>query len=243
MKLSFYVGLLATFFALNQDSKIVGGIEAGKNEFPFIVSLQMGTSHFCGGSLIAPKWVLTAAHCIYTNSLVARGRVVIGAHRLDDSGLEIHKIKRAIKHPRYQERSETDFDFALIELDTDSSYSPIRLNGGESEIVDLDGRISTTAGWGATFEGGNVSKVLMKVDVDLLTQEQCEKAYPKKIFDTMICAGFDDGGRDSCQGDSGGAETLNVQGRNITLQTATAVGSVPMHPGALRYFREKGVAK
>lgn len=187
----------------SHHSKIVGGVEAEKGEFPFIVSLQMGTSHFCGGSLIAPKWVLTAAHCIYSSSLPIRGRVVIGAHSLKDTDVEIHKIKQAIKHPGYGSDGYS-FDYALVELVEESAFQPIWLNGREIEMIELDGMISTTAGWGTTAENGGVSQVLMKVDVPIQTQAQCEKAYPGQITDTMICAGLDEGGKDSCQGDSGG---------------------------------------
>lgn len=190
--------------------KIVGGIEAEKGEFPFMVSIQMGTSHFCGGSLIAPKWVLTAAHCIYTSALPTRGRIVIGAHKLTDTGTEIHKIKQAIKHPKYKERNQFDYDYALIELETESAYQPVMLNGKELEI-DPENQIATTAGWGTTREQGSVSNTLMKVDVPVVEQSKCEAAYPGDILDTMLCAGLDEGGKDSCQGDSGGPLLIQTE--------------------------------
>ena len=199
--------LLASL-AFSEKPLIVGGVEAERGEFPYIVSLQMN-SHFCGGSLIAKNWVLTAAHCIYTPSVVTRGKVLIGVHSLREPAPEVFAIKQAIKHPRYQERNQFDYDFALIELSGESAFDPVMLNGKDME-VDLEG-ISTTAGWGTTKESGPISQVLMKVDVPLIEQSKCEAAYPGNILDTMVCAGLDEGGKDSCQGDSGGPLVVETE--------------------------------
>lgn len=189
--------------SLASRGKIVGGVETEPGEFPYMVSIQIN-SHFCGGSLIAPNYVLTAAHCIFTSSLPGRGRVVVGLHKLSDAAPEVFKIKRAIKHPKYQQRNSYDYDFALIELDGVSRFEPAILDGREVHDIIPEGMMSTTIGWGDTAEGGSLSDVLLKVDIPIVTQAECTKAYPKDILDTMLCAGLDKGGKDSCQGDSGG---------------------------------------
>lgn len=184
-------------FALFSNEKIVGGVEAVKGEFPFLVSLQAGSyGHFCGGSLIKKNWVLTAAHCVEGGYLKG---ITIGLHNQSDTaGVEKFTALQVLKHPKW-DKNTMDYDFALIKLSGDSKYAPIALNAKE-----LTGKVDfVTAGWGTTSEGGSVSKILLKVGVPLVSQETCAAAYDG-ITDRMICAGFKEGGKDSCQGDSGG---------------------------------------
>ncbi|MEI7481861.1 MAG: serine protease [Elusimicrobiota bacterium] len=184
-----------TFF---NNQKIVGGTEANKGEFPFIVSLQAASyGHFCGGSLIKKNWVLTAAHCVeggYLNS------VVIGLHNLSNpAGSEKFAAAQIIKHPNWN-KAKFDYDFALIRLDKESKFTPVALNPTE-----LTGKVDfITTGWGTTSQSGSISDALLKVSVPLVSKASCEAAYPGKLTDSMLCAGYEAGGKDSCQGDSGG---------------------------------------
>lgn len=196
--------------------KIVGGVEAAKGEFPFIVSLQNGSyGHFCGGSLIKKNWVLTAAHCVPAGIQTA----VAGLHGQGDSqGVERLEVERVISHPDYNKQPQ-DYDFALLKLKSDSSYPTVELNRRE-----LSGKVSlVTAGWGATSEGGGAADLLQKVTVPLVSASRCEKAYPGKITGRMLCAGFDAGKKDSCQGDSGGP-LLAGSGANRVLAGVVSWG-------------------
>lgn len=185
-------------------ANIVGGMEAQPGEFPFIVSLQEGyMGHFCGGSLIKKNWVLTAGHCVTGTTI---DKVVIGLHDMTKTaGTESLKVKRVIRHPKYNAQT-TDYDFALLELASDSSFQPIDLNPTEIDIPTAGDSIMTTvAGWGATHESAyDLPERLQKVSVPLVAQSVCNKDYRGRITDRMICAGYDQGGKDSCQGDSGG---------------------------------------
>ncbi|PIT98647.1 MAG: trypsin [Bdellovibrionales bacterium CG10_big_fil_rev_8_21_14_0_10_45_34] len=190
---------------LAEKTKIVGGVDANKGEFPSLVSLQTNQKHFCAGSIIAQRWVLTAAHCIRAGRVI---EVVAGLHNLDESeGEERLQIEKSFLHPNYGSK---DFDFALLYLAQPTTFAGIGLNSTEINIpshTDASSEIlSTVAGWGYTREWGSLSNTLQKVDVPLVSQADCNlpTSYNGGVSDRMICAGYKEGGKDSCQGDSGG---------------------------------------
>lgn len=188
--------------------EIVGGTDAVKGEFPFQVSIQKnGTSHFCGGSLIKPNWVLTAAHCVANWS--SNTKVIVGLHdRNDKVGTESFSVLKVITNPQW-DSEKYDYDFALLQLSGDSKFTPIELNSTEIAIPEdgTDPVMVWTSGWGTTREGSfGLPRILQKVEVPLVSSKVCNSttAYSGKVSDRMLCAGLEQGGKDSCQGDSGG---------------------------------------
>lgn len=181
----------------SNGEKIVGGSEASRGEFPFIVSLQ-ASGHFCGGSLIKKNWVLTAAHCVEGGYLKS---ILIGLHnQRETEGAESFTPAEVIVHPKWDTNNML-YDFALVKLSGDSAYPPVALN--RREVSGPAG--FAVAGWGTTSEGAwSGSNLLMKVNVPFVDAKTCDGAYPGKIDGSMICAGYPEGGKDSCQGDSGG---------------------------------------
>jgi trypsin len=229
--LSFVLGSMTSAFSQTNHGLIVGGIEATRGEFPFMVSLQRanGSRPFCGGSLISDRWVLTAAHCV-SGSTGQNIRVRIGHHHIRDTeGVETHRIEKVILHPQYNSRT-IDWDFALLKLVTPSRFAPISLQESEVEIPEKEAAapLATVIGFGATSEGGQQSDVLLKVEKPLISRRQCTDAYgEQEITEQMLCAGLEEGGKDSCQGDSGGPlvlENIDLRGKRYVLAGVVSWG-------------------
>lgn len=205
--------------------KIIGGVQSKQGEFPYIVSLYSKFyGHFCGGSLIAQRWVLTAAHCVIPDDK--------GNDDLDEVWIGMHDIRyvtavekikplKVYIHPKNTmavDKASFDYDYALIELEQNSSHATIALNSVEIPILSGSTIMATTAGWGvdntATYSSPNI---LHKVNVPLVSETACnaKASYDGKITDRMICAGYKAGAKDACAGDSGGPLTVKASGKTV----------------------------
>lgn len=190
--------------AVQAQGKIVNGVPADEDDFPWAASIAFRTTggsffSFCGGSLIAPEWVVTAAHCKVEKS----DKVILGRLDLRTSAGKVHNIAESITHPDY-DPSTNNNDIALVRLTQASDHDPIPLIGPTGAAAPPEADF-TVAGWGLLEEGGEASPVLMKVTVPILTNPACAADYANAgvgISLNMLCAGQD--GKDSCQGDSGG---------------------------------------
>lgn len=189
--------MLVLTCSADEDSRIVGGVEAQRGRYPYLVSLSDNGEAICGGSLIAPNYVLTAAHCAGYSY-----KAEIGRHNLSNNGEDYESISVIAEfiHPNYNDNTSEN-DFMVLKLASDSSYSLVTLDEGSAEVA--DGTDVTVMGWGATCEGGPSSDVLLEVEVDIVGHPRCNSAYGgNSITNDMLCAARD--GKDACQGDSGG---------------------------------------
>ncbi|XP_051802878.1 transmembrane protease serine 9 [Acanthochromis polyacanthus] len=188
--------------------RIVGGVTARRGEWPWIGSLQYQRLHRCGATLIHNKWLLTAAHCFKSDPAPSNWAVSLGSVLRSGVGALVIPIQRVIVHPAFN-GTNMDHDVALLELMVPApmSYtiqsvclpSPVHrfLKNAECYIT----------GWGSMREGGSLTNLLQKAAVSVIDQADCQQSYGNVLTASMMCAGFMEGGRDTCLGDSGGPLT------------------------------------
>ncbi|XP_026544402.1 LOW QUALITY PROTEIN: transmembrane protease serine 9 [Notechis scutatus] len=187
-------------------SKIVGGSGAVQGEWPWQASLWLRRrQHACGAVVIAERWLLSAAHCFDAYSNPRMWVAVLGTPFLSGLDGRVEKIAQIHKHPFYNGYM-LDYDVALLELATPLRYTstvrPICLP--DRTHVFSEGRPCVITGWGSTKEGGLTSTRLQKAAVQVIREQDCWRFYPIQISSRMLCAGFPQGGIDSCSGDAGG---------------------------------------
>jgi len=201
------VVMVNTASASTMMARIIGGADAASNTYPWMVSIQSksDSQHFCGGSLIGDKYVLTAAHCI-EDANADSVQVVVSEFDLEQESLVEQKIsvKNIYMHQSYGD----DNDIAILELTTPSDKSPVQLADAALNDGLQVGAKLTVMGWGnQSTEGEDFPNILQEVQVPLADHGLCKTNYAgidMTITENMLCAGLTAGGKDSCQGDSGG---------------------------------------
>lgn len=206
--------------------EIIGGAPATAGEWRWQVALITGTAtgpnfwddQFCGGSLIHPQWVLTAAHCITDGSgniqAASTVDIVAGIYNLSTpaGGYQRQDVTQIIRHPSYND-STFDNDLALLKLSSavtiggsgETATALVRLV--PAGIGNLAGTNSWVTGWGKIQENPDQwPSQLYEVQLPIYANSVCNDAnhWGGGITDNMLCAGSDSGGISSCYGDSGG---------------------------------------
>ncbi|KAM5316000.1 transmembrane protease serine 4 isoform 2-T2 [Glossophaga mutica] len=186
--------------------RVVGGEKASVDSWPWQVSIQYNKQHICGGSILDPHWILTAAHCFRKHLDVFNWKVRAGSNKMGNfPSLPVAKIFVTELNTTYPKEK----DIALVKLQYPLTFSdtvrPICLPFSDEELTPATPL--WVIGWGFTEPGGGkMSDILLQASVQVIDRARCnaEDAYQGEVTKEMLCAGILEGGVDTCQGDSGG---------------------------------------
>jgi len=218
-------------------SRISVGFEASAGDFPSIAAVYL-PSALCGGTLIAPNAVLTAAHCTAAwprKTVIEETTIYIGLLSRNNiatcngtNGCETRKIKDLVVHPNYNQSNPTTVaDIAILILDTPSTITPAPM----AKTKPTAGKVHTIAGWGIMASSQMTAIRLMYTDIKIVPDADCE--FDANFYDAKgsICS-ISTGSwpnnytASACQGDSGGP-LYNMKASPPELLGSVSYGVLP----------------
>ena len=205
------------------NTKIMKGRSASFGDRPWQVGLLNASipdplyAHFCSGTLITDQWVVTAAHCV-AGRQGTELMVLVGTKSLNLGGRKKQVIS-VVVHGAYDPHTREN-DLALLFLDSPTAIFPPQFPSIEVEqrLVDDQEKV-TISGWGNTYDFGVKSLDLMETEAPLVSPQLCSEpdSHGQSLKATMLCAGYEDGRTDACDGDSGGPATVREYGQEFLI--------------------------
>jgi trypsin len=233
---------------------IVGGHDAAPDEYPYVAHILIDRAFQCTGTLVTPRYVVTAAHCgslapggVANVPIGQPGQLIelsIGAYKTPSASLtggyqsdgEKHVARNVFVNPGWAGIGSVSHDAALVELDTPSAKTPVKIASADERSLWTAGSMATIAGFGVTEEDGDQPDVLQAAQVPIYPDADAAEAYPYLVdgvdplfggfeSDTQVAAGYPQGGVDTCQGDSGGPLLVSARsGMRLVGDTSYGVG-------------------
>ncbi|CAF1507285.1 unnamed protein product [Adineta ricciae] len=198
---------------VNINSRIVGGETASSHSWGWAVSIRRSTTrHFCGGSIISPNYILTAAHCVDGISLLRTDlTIAVGSDNLLDNEGQRILVAQIFMYSGYNSLTKEN-DIAILRLKKaisfrDRNIARICLPPASDLDATVFPQINSTLvaiGWGHTSMSGSLSNTLQQVTVNAVGNRESKCRNSIHNVDLQFCAAVNGGGKDTCQGDSGG---------------------------------------
>ncbi|MEJ2867844.1 serine protease [Actinomycetospora sp. OC33-EN08] len=185
------------------QARIVGGEKTTTAAEPWVVFLTDSSGfQFCGGTLVAPTKVVTAAHCT-ASSPERKIYAVVGRDDKQSKSGESVPVAKTWVSPTFSAVGN-GLDVSVLTLQKPVTTPTLPLATADDDALYGPGTAARIYGWGATSENGTPSRYLLGATVPIREDSYCKGSASSYDPELLTCAGFDSGGVDTCQGDSGG---------------------------------------
>lgn len=222
-----------------------GGLTIQRGSWPWIAAIYTvkptGMAFMCAGNLVTKSLVVTAAHCVRSDTrqlAVSEVLIALGRHDMVnwmETGSRLEEVAEIIVHPDYRKTSTSfDADIAVARLRRPIEYSeyirPICLWRGRNELTDVVGTIGTVVGWGSDGHGQTVTKTPRSINIPIVSEGDCLRSsatFGIITSNRSFCAGRKDG-FGPCHGDSGSGLAVLRDGRMMLRGIVSAALAGPM---------------